>query len=556
VTPSAIVWAFTQFWAANWHPLTWLSHMLDVEVWGMWPGGHHATSALLHAINTLLLYRLLVVITGATWRSAMVAALFALHPLHVESVAWVSERKDVLSAFFWLLTLHWYVRYARRPGGAGYLLVSVGVAASLMSKPMAVTLPLVLLLIDIWPLRRIALDGALRDWAHRLLPLAMEKLPWLALAVLTGLFTLYAQTRAMVPVDALGVGERLGYAVQAYATYLWQSFWPARLSFLYLPKPLGVGEMALSLATVVLPSWIVVHLWRKHGKLAPLVGWLWYLITLLPVIGIVKVGAQVHADRYTYLPLVGFWVALLWSVDPGSVSARWRSALAVAAISALAVCGGLSWRQASYWQTDYTLFPRAIALDPANYVAYVQLGEAQLHRGQYVEAEQNALVALRLSSTPTVALYSHLLLGNLAYARGDARRALDHYAIARGAWERSPLVHYNIGTAHLALGQLNEAERSLLRAIELHPGYSEAYNNLGVALTQRGDNGGAITAYQRALAIDPNNHGARFNLARRHLAAGRPALAIAELQELLRRNPTHRQAVAELTRIRAALAGS
>jgi len=541
-------WAMTEVWASNWHPLTWLSHQLDVELWGLWAGGHHLSSLLLHAANTLLLYAWLRRAPGATWRSIVVAALFALHPLHVESVAWVSERKDVLSAFFWLLTMHAYLRYAERPSGTRHALVTLLLAASLMAKPMAVTLPVILLLVDVWPLRRLPLDGGRDAVGRRLLTLLVEKLPWLLLVVMSCAITLYAQTKAMIPVEEMGFGLRLAYSLVAYATYLWQMVWPLDLSFMYLPRPLGWPDILWSALTLSLVFVAAVIACRRHGRIAPLVGLLWYLITLLPVIGIIKVGDQAHADRYTYLPYIGIWLGMLWAIPERVFSLSRKRGLAAVAVVAVVLCAALAWRQVAYWRDDSSLFGRALVLDPKNHIAYVQLGESLFHRGQLAAAEANALVAKGLSADPN----ARLLLGNIAFARGEGARALHFYTEAIALREGSPLLHYNQGTAHLALGQLDLAEKAFRRAIALNPRYSEAYNNLGVALTRRGDVEGALATYQAALAIDPNNHGARFNLARRYLARGEAALAVAQLQEILRRDPGHPQARAELSRLQAA----
>lgn len=537
------VWAFTEVWAANWHPLTWLSHMLDIEVWGLWPGGHHLTNLLWHVLNTVLVALLFYRTTGALWRSVLVAALFGVHPLHVESVAWVSERKDVLSGFFWLLTLLLYVRYVRRPGTGRYLAVTAALIAGLMAKPMVVTLPVILLLFDFWPLCRVNVSAGIAASWQQIRPLLLEKLPWAALVVGAALITLYAQSQTVIPVAAMGWHERLAYAAIGYGTYLWQTIWPVGLSFFYRPH----GNLAAPLIAAILSlgavSGVVFWAWWRHGARAPLVGWLWYLISLLPVIGIIKVGAQIHADRYTYLPLIGIFFAVLWGGNAGpTLSNRSRGLLALLALVVVLAAAAGAWRQTGYWRNDELLNRRALEVDPYNHVAQLQLGEALHLKGDLAGAEAAARRALALSSERPLVFFARTLLGNIAFARGDLRLALNEYEQALAADRRSALAHYNLGTVLLLQGELRQAASLYQQAIVHDPNYSDAYANLGVAQNRLGDVANARRALTSAVALNPDNLGARYNLAQLDAQVGNHAAARAQLREILRRQPGHAKA--------------
>lgn len=553
LTWRGLVWAFTEFHAANWHPLTWLSHMLDVELWGGWAGGHHLSSVFWHGLNSGLLFVLLYRTTGAFWRCVVVALLFGVHPLHVESVAWIAERKDVLAGFFWLLTLLLYVRYARRPGWGRYLWVTASLAAGLMAKPMLVTLPVIMLLLDGWPLRRIEFSsGSTAAWLNPGFPaLLVEKLPWLAMALVSGLITLRAQASAIVPVASLPWEERLPMATIAYATYLWQTVWPLELSFFYRPRPDWTAGLIGALATLTAASGAAFYAWRR-GNAAPLVGWGWYLIALLPVIGIIKVGPQAHADRYTYLPLIGVFVALAFALPAWArMAPAVRRGVAMASVAILALAALGSWRQTTHWSGDEALYTRAIAIDPGNDVALLQLGETHRVRGNLWAAADAANRAMSSSSSPLVVFHGSILLGNIAYEQRQPAAALMHFQRALQTLPASPLANYNVGTALLTLGDPRQAELHFRAALRRDPRYSDALSNLGLARLRQGDPGGARQAYVAALHLHPNNHGARFNLARLELQEGRPGAARGQLLELLRREPGHQPARLALTNLPA-----
>ncbi|HLO67887.1 MAG TPA: tetratricopeptide repeat protein [Holophaga sp.] len=382
---AGIKWAFTTFWICNWHPVTWLSHMLDASLFGKGPAGPHLMNALYHGLNGAGLYLLLRRITGATWRSAAVAALFALHPVHVESVAWISERKDVLSTLFTLASLHAYAGYVEGGRKRGLAWAALWHALALMAKPMPVSLPLLLLVLDVWPLRRLEPF----TW-RRLAALSLEKWPFALLSAASCWVTVLAQKGAIVKLSLQPISWRLFNASWAYVRYLGKMVWPSGLSPFYpytTEQELGRLRLAgtLCLALLALVTWAVV---RERGRRPQLLaGWIWFLVSLLPVIGLVQVGSQAMADRYTYLPLIGPFVALVWWAAEGAErSEGYRKALAIAGSGVLVLLGGLSWIQAGYWESSTSLFGRALSLDPANPIALVNLGQALAEKGDQAAA--------------------------------------------------------------------------------------------------------------------------------------------------------------------------
>jgi len=452
LTLDGVGWALTTGRAANWHPVTWLSHMLDVQAFGVDPGWHHLTSLLLHVSNALLLFGLLVSLTGATWRSALVAALFAVHPLHVESVAWVAERKDVLSAFFWLLTTWAYVGFVRARKKTLYGLTLVLYALGLMAKPMLVTLPFVLLLLDVWPLERLRVDrpvpataasGGHRPKARRVRvrPEAMagsiaaqwtlvrEKIPLFVMAAASSIVTVMVQASggAVTALDVDPLGLRIQNALVSTVLYLRDTFWPAGLTMLY-PYPTSIPgwQVAGALAVLVSVSWLA---WRQR-QTRPwlLVGWLWYLGTLVPVSGIVRVGLQARADRYTYLPLVGFFIVVAWGVAAlVERTPRLHPAVAVAALVAVLGCARVARAQAYVWEDNVALWTRATmqTMNVGEYDAHMSLGTAVGNQGRLEEAKEHFAAAVRLRPGSDAArLNLGIAFANLG-RKADAARELD-----------------------------------------------------------------------------------------------------------------------------------
>jgi len=540
LTWEGVRWAFTSFDFANWFPLTWLSLMLDAEIAGASPRMFHLTNLLLHAGSTLLLFRLLDRATGARWKSAWVAALFAVHPLHVESVAWIAERKDVLSTLFGFLAMLAWLRFVERPGARRQAAVLLCFALGLLCKQMLVTLPFLLLLLDFWPLgrhRREALPALLR-----------EKLPLLVLAAAAAAMAVIAQRAggAIGSLEAYPLGARLANAVVSYAAYLQQTFWPAGLAVFY-PHPGSDVPIAATLRAAALLAAITglaAVLRRSRPYLA--VGWLWYLGALLPVIGIVQVGFQARADRYTYLPLVGIFILLAWGV-PDLLAQRRRLVTALALGSALAA-GALAAQQTAYWRESIPLFERAIEVTGENALAEHNLAAAYYQRNQpgdleralahYAEAVRidpgyasaaNSLAGVlhRLGRTEeAIERWSQLLqvrprataaLCNLCGALAQVGRLAEAEERCSQALRGRPepaCAHYNLGRLRLQQSRILEAEEHLETAVRIAPHDTDARVSLGVVLATQGRLEEATAQYVEALRLDPSNQIARSNLDR------------------------------------------
>ena len=504
LSAEGIIGAFTHTHARNWHPLTTLSHMLDCQLYGLNAGGHHLTNVILHTISVLLLFLVLKQMTGAFWQSAFVAGVFAIHPLHVESVAWIAERKDVLSAVFFMLTLAAYARYARAPSAPRYLLVALLFAFGLMSKPMLVTLPFVLLLLDYWPLGR--LGGQKSEVGSRLRRLITEKIMLFALSALSCIATLFAQGPSAI--DQLPFLWRLNNTFVSYVTYIWQMLWPARLAVFY-PHPndsLPLVEVTVGIAFLVGVSLLVIYLRRTKPYLVT--GWFWYLGMLVPVIGLVQVGEQAHADRYTYLPQIGLYIMIAWTVGDLLLEStpRVRGALiGVAAALAIVSLGVRAFGQASYWKSSETLWNHTLTVTGENDVAHNNLGFLFLRRGELDKAISEFQAALNIRS----------------------KNIETHYSLG------AALIQNNLGNA-LARKQLwDEAIDHLQEAVRLRPDYADAYFNLGSVLFQQGRIDQAIAQWQKALAIRPTDAEAHRSLASALRKEGKLKEAIAEYEQAL-----------------------
>src|SRR5207249_4507992 len=442
LTIGGIAWAFTHIHSMNWHPLTTISHMLDCQLYGLKPGAHHFTNVLLHSIVAILLLLVLQRMTsgpsgtGSIWRSAFVAAVFAIHPLRVESVAWIAERKDVLSAVFFMLTLSAYVRYAREPSNIRYLIVAVVFGLGLMTKSMLVTLPFVLLVLDYWPLGRFVhvspakpkpKNGFARWWGHRSIPtrLILEKIPLIALSVASSIITLFAQKRAAISVEFLPLAWRMNNAFVSYVAYMWQMVCPIRLALVY-PHPeyrLSLWGVALAIAFLTGATAVVVAFRRKHPYL--ITGWLWYVGMLVPVIGIVQVGAQARADRYTYLPQIGLYLIATWSIADLSVAWRYRrQILGVAAAIVIAGLAWLAWIQNRYWRDSEALWTRTLAVTSYNDVAHASFADFLLRRDRIDEAISHSEEALRIHSRNGSA---HNTLAFGLFRKGRLDEAVAHW---------------------------------------------------------------------------------------------------------------------------------
>ena len=454
LTWQGVKWAFTAVHSSNWHPVTWLSHMVDCQFFGMNPRGHHLTNLFFHMINTLLLFLFLTWVTHDLWPSAMVAALFALHPLHVESVAWVSERKDVLSTFFWLSTMWAYAFYVARPSLQRYLPVLLLLVLGLMAKPMAVTLPFVLLLLDFWPLGRVqkgAGESQPSPPAWRVYwPLIKEKIPLFAVVILGCLVTMWAQrmSGAVMPLNIRPVDARIANALVAYVMYVVKMFWPYPMSFFYGLAFVPWWQAAL--AGLALLGVTALLLWgaRRHPYLG--VGWLWYLGTLVPVIGLVQVGGQAMADRYTYIPFIGLFIIVAWGVFEITARLPYRKLIvSTGAAAVLLACLLSTWVQAGYWRSSETLFRHGMAVSKSNYMAYHHLGMAYANQGRIDEA---------------IALYRKTLQVAPAY----------------------PPAYNNLAVAYARQGKFEKAVPLFKAAIKLSPNNLSYYANLALAYRQQG----------------------------------------------------------------------
>jgi len=503
LTWSNMTWAFTTMSAGNWHPLTWLSHMLDCQIFGLRPGWHHLVNALLHGANTALLFVVLRTMTRMTWRSALVAALFAVHPLHVESVAWIAERKDVLSTFFGLWAIWAYVRYTAAPSLTRYGSVVCFFALSLLSKPMLVTLPFALLLLDVWPLKRFWLEGRAPIQRPKLTSIFLEKLPLLAMSVASSVVTFKAQhaAGAVAPIEALTLSQRLANALVAYVGYLYKAFWPVDLAAIYpLPDQTSVAKTVLAILVIAGITIGVALLSRKRPWLA--VGWLWFLGTLVPVIGLVQVGDQSMADRYTYVPLIGVFLLIAWSLPAAAFAAinRVRVGVTVAVALTLIALVAVTFAQVQVWKDTTALFEHAVKVTEGNFIAHNLLAGALGQKGDLVGARDHIEKSLQIRSNFAGAHYN---LGLMMLHERDFSNAQEHFNVALQTSKQDPMIWNGLGVAKFNLNQTDEAISSYRHALELNPNYADAFSNLGAALLAQGNYAEAIEMCEAALRLRP-----------------------------------------------------
>jgi len=529
LTFEGLVSAFTHSHARNWHPLTTITHMLDCQLYGLKAGGHHFTSVFWHTIAVLLLFLVLRKMTGAFWRSAFVAAVFAIHPLHVESVAWVAERKDVLSAVFFMLTLVAYVRYVEAKSVARYLLVTLIFAFGLMSKPMIVTLPFVLLLLDYWPLRRFETRSSTRSKSKIInwldgqpipLRLFLEKIPLLALSLASCAVTLLASNQPIGSIEQLPFTWRAANALTSCIDYMGKMLWPTRLAVFY-PHPndqLPFWKVTIALIFLLAATLTSVVMRKKRPYV--LTGWLWYLGMLVPVIGLVQVGEQARADRYTYLPQIGLYLVIAWAV--ADLTASWHRRRELLPIAATITIAALIWCatvQASYWKNSESLWTHTLAMTANNDFAHNNLGFVYLRRAELDKAISHFEAALNIRSTKPQAHYNlgtalvHNNLGNALARKGLANEAIVHYQEAIKLRPDYADAHYNFGSVLFQQGEIDEAITHWQKDLEIQPGDANAHTNLGNALLQKGLTGEAVVQYQRALEIAPQDAQAQNNLA-------------------------------------------
>ena len=468
LTWQGIVWAFRSVgYANNWHPLTWLSHMTDIQFFGLNPGAHHLVNVAFHATNTTVLFLLLRAMTGFQLRSAFVAALFAVHPLHVESVAWVAERKDVLSALFWLLAVWAYLRFARCPGASKYLVAILAFTFGLLAKPMVVTLPFVLLLFDYWPLGRLSRkrSGALPGGQLRIVVrLVAEKAPFFALAAGSSLMTWYAQANVRSTLESLPFWSRVANALVAYVTYLEQAIWPFRLAIFY-PHPGRTVDLRIAAFALACISGATIFMLRSPRPYLR-TGWLWYLGTLVPVIGLVQVGPQAMADRYTYLPLLGIFILAVWTAGDLLRDSKHEWALLPTGLVLVALLSLVAWRQAGSWRDNLSLYSQAIEARPSSWMGHSNLAAALEDRGRIEEAINHYQEAIRIRPEFSPA---HSNLGLVLLSRGRSAEALWHFSEAVRFSPRNVRMLTNYGAALADAGRPLEAASQFKRALSLAP---------------------------------------------------------------------------------------
>ena len=576
-----VVWAFTKSYASNWHPVTWLSHMLDFEIYGLDPSGHHLTNLFFHIANTILLFWVLLKMTGALWRSGFVAVLFALHPLNVESVAWIAERKNVLSTFFWFLTLWVYVGYVEKKRIKNYLLVVLCLALGLMAKPMLVTLPFVLILLDFWPLKRWGWEDTHTEAetrtlkAETLASLVMEKIPLFILVAGASVTTYIVQKGggAMRSTEFSSLYSSTANALVSYLDYLEKMAWPRGLSVFY-PYPGNAlpawKVLVCGLVLVGVTTWVVRAI-RRAPYLA--VGWFWYLGTLVPVIGIVQVGEQAMADRYMYIPLIGIFIAIAWRL-PELMKNGKQKLLPILGGVFIFLLVALTWTQVRHWKNGITLFEHAISVtkneSPSFVIVYNNLGHALASEKQYEEAVTQYRQGIKINP------YYSKAHNNLGHALNELKRydeAIEHYQqaisieanyaeaynnLANALGKKGKLkesiayyneairfkgdyaeAHFNLGVTLGQQGRFEEAIGQYQKAVQIKPDFVRAHNNLASLLGQRGDFVGAISNYQKAITIDPGFAKAHNNLGSTLAQQGKFEEATEHFERALNNDPNY-----------------
>lgn len=539
LTLKGIKWAFTTFESANWHPLTWLSHMLDSQIFGLNAGGHLFVNASIHAANSLLLFLFFRRVTGARWCSAMVAALFALHPLHVESVAWAAERKDTLSTFLGLLSLLAYVRYVANPSGVRYVLVVVWLALGLMAKPMLVSWPFIFLVLDYWPFRRIEWEpaGGMKQFMKNWLPLIREKIPLFCLVIPSMIVTYLAQSYggAMSDLVVRPLSWRLANSLVAYAKYLLLTFWPSDLALLY-PSSREIAPFWQWAGALVLLGLITLVAVRQAKRRPYLIaGWLLFLGALIPVIGLVRIGSQTMADRYTYVPSIGLFFALVFTF--ASVAKGWRLGrvpIIVVSVGVIVAATSLTARQLTRWTDSETLFTYTLSVTADNVVMQYNLANALERDGKHDQAVAHFAEAVRIKPNHVRALSN---MGLALRKQGKSAEAIPVYERALGMESDSFKVHWQYGEVLEDVGRNDEALTHFREAVRLAPGDSAIRTDYGVKLARQNKIPEAMEQFEEALRIDPNNAAAHCDLGLAFLNTGKLEKALQEFTVAQRLNP-------------------
>ncbi len=513
LTVESVMWAFTTTRASNWHPLTWLSHMLDCQLFGLNSGMHHLTNLLFHIANTLILFLFLQKTTGEFWKSASLSLVFALHPLRVESVAWIAERKDVLSTFFWMLTLYAYSFYVEKPNFKGYLSTIFLFTLGLLAKPMVVTLPAALLLLDLWPFGRARYLRSKEGEGVSFFYLIKEKIPFFILSAMSSVvtFLIMVQWDSALPLESLSIGPRIANALVAYNTYIGKMIWPGNLSVFY-PHPGGFSLWQVTGAAmfVLCITIVVIPLAKKYPYL--FTGWFWYLGTLLPVIGLIQVFHQAMADRYTYVPLIGLYIIIIWGVPDMLRGIRHLNKLLALSMGVLTiilfVC---TWKQVLLWRTDETLFSHALQLNENNWLAHNNLGAVYGSQKKFKQAFYHYNEALRIKPDYSMAHYNS---GVASERLGITDKAVYHYNRAIEIFPSYVKAHNNLGIIYQKTGKLSEAYEHFKEALRLNPYHVNVHNNLGNTLFLMGRLDEAVDRFRQALTIDPDSAEAHNYLGR------------------------------------------
>jgi tetratricopeptide (TPR) repeat protein len=543
LTFKGVVWAFTTAHAFNWHPLTWISHMLDCRFFDVNPAGHLFTNVLIHIANTLLLFLVLKRATTNLWASAFIAAAFALHPLHVESVAWASERKDVLSTFFGILAIWAYLRYTEHPNIQRYLLTALLFCLSLLSKQMLVTLPIVLLLLDYWPLGRLKLAQQSSRNPPKTVPSVsirrclLEKVPLLLLSVAASLVVYLVQLRTGTVRSYLEfpLSCRITNALVAYVAYIGKMFWPAHLAIFYPHQEANLPLWQIIGSGLLLLLITAAAIYKARQKPYLLVGWLWYLVTALPVIGIVQVGVQAYADRYTYVPLTGLFIIIAWGAnDLFSRLCHRQAVLALVAVAVIAALGVMQHRQVKYWRDGMTLYTHATQVTKNNWWAYHHIGELFFREEKFDEAIKYLNDALRIK--PDFA-DAHNNIGAALVRQEKFDEAIQHLTEALQINPASAEAHANLGFAFAKMGDDKQAIEHYLASLQIDPAQPETQFNLANSFMKKGELDRAVLHYQQALNLKSDYLEARSNLAKALANQGKLQQAIEHWQQLLQTNP-------------------
>ncbi len=517
LTGKGVSKAFEDTQTGNWHPLTMLSHMLDWELFGNKAGGHHWTSVIIHVSNVILIFLLINAMTGALWRSAFVAALFAIHPMNVESVAWVAERKNVLSTFFWILTMLCYVWYARHPSWSRYLIMFLCLFLGLMCKSMLVTLPFVLLLIDFWPLNRLKISDQNKQYLTNvrikkadLSCLLLEKTPLFILSAVFSWITMNAQktVNAFSNPEVLPLYKRIANAIVAYCMYIKKLFWPTDLSIFYPFDFIPLWKIFLAASFLIIFTILVLKFWKKYPCI--IVGWFWYLGTMIPVIGLVQVGRHSMADRYVYVPFIGLFIILAFAI-PHLLSKFPRVRIYVCSVMMIfiMIMAGSSFVRTGMWQNTKTLFEDAIRINPRNYFAYNLLGLEEANVGRYEKALQYYHISLKMNPNNDQA-YNNA--GNVFLILGKYPYAYHYYRKAIMINDKQAMAYYNLGVLMAVNNKNDQAVFLFKKSLSITPQYLDAYVSLGITLLKMGDIDEAIYYFNKALSLDASNVAAKRGL--------------------------------------------